>query len=674
MDWTTPLLSLQTDFLKRLKSGKVLHCDLEAHHSELNIISGEKLTKIKQDSRELVRKYKKLELENFFIEKVKEKLGETILEKTLGDLITKINDLEEDNNTKKDKLINFTVSYNSEVTIKVKTTTGDMNTIRWWIDKKEVENTNIIVFIWIKDEIKEEYEKYEVFLAGFLPTEIMNTTHRKESYSASELLYGGGLRSYLENISTKLPDYVSIGQKCFGLGDYQTALDNYNEALQINPKNANIYLRRGRTYYYQGDREAALSDYSEAIKLNPTDSYAYYSRGIILSETGDKKGAIRDYTNAIKFNPTEAHPYYNRGKVLAEIGDYQGAISDYTQAIKINPNDAYAFYNRGKVRYQMGDKEGALADYNNAIQINPKETPQSNLTLETVEFEVATLGIRGKEEKRSIYEAKVLSVNLGENIKLKMIYIPAGKLMMGAPQTEDEYTPKEGPCHEVIISPFFMSKYPITQIQWQIVANFPQVNYPLNPNPSEFKGPRNPVENISWYEAVEFCDRLSQKTGSFYRLPTEAEWEYACRGGSTTPFHFGFTITPEFVNYDGKYMYGLAAKGLYRGQTTPVGSFSPNSFGLYDMHGNVWEWCLDHWHNNYEGAPTDGSAWISANQKPSRVRRGGSWYNKAGSCRSAHRNSCEPEKTYNYLGFRVVKVESEEIFMPNSSQTEQDIL
>jgi formylglycine-generating enzyme required for sulfatase activity len=209
--------------------------------------------------------------------------------------------------------------------------------------------------------------------------------------------------------------------------------------------------------------------------------------------------------------------------------------------------------------------------------------------------------------------------------------------------------------HQVKVVSFCLGKYPVTQAQWQAVAALPQVNRKLDSNPSRFKGTDLPVEQVSWYDTLEFCARLSQKTGREYRLPSEAEWEYACRAGTTTPFHFGETITPELANYNGNYTYGSGTKGKYRKQTTPVGSFKvANAFGLYDMHGNVWEWCSDHWHSNYEGAPTDGSAWLSDNDNHSRLLRGGSWDVVPRVCRSAVRHDNGPGFRYNDIGFRVV--------------------
>jgi formylglycine-generating enzyme required for sulfatase activity len=162
---------------------------------------------------------------------------------------------------------------------------------------------------------------------------------------------------------------------------------------------------------------------------------------------------------------------------------------------------------------------------------------------------------------------------------------------------------------------------------------------------------------VKWTEAVEFCERLSKLTGKDYRLPSESEWEYACRAGTTTPFYFGETITPELVNYCGNSTYGKSPKGEYRGETTPVGQFPPNAFGLYDMHGNVNEFCQDVYHKNYNEAPTDGSAWeIEGDSDSNRiVSRGGSWYSFPWGCRSAFRNLYfSVEADFDVIGFRLV--------------------
>jgi formylglycine-generating enzyme required for sulfatase activity len=246
--------------------------------------------------------------------------------------------------------------------------------------------------------------------------------------------------------------------------------------------------------------------------------------------------------------------------------------------------------------------------------------------------------------------------DLANGVTLEMVAIPGGKFLMGSPESELEQEDCEGPQHTVTLQPFFMGKFPVTQAQWRAVASFPKINIDLQPDPSNFKGANRPVEKVSWYEAVEFCARLSKATGREYRLPSEAEWEYACRAGTTTPFHFGETISPELANYNGNYAYASGSEGIYREQTTEVGSFSANAFGLYDMHGNVCEWCADHWHNSYDGAPTDGSVWLSENENYSPILRGGSWDSIPWLCRSAYRSCGMPEVRYDSFGFRVVGV------------------
>ncbi|MDE5112439.1 MAG: formylglycine-generating enzyme family protein, partial [Trichodesmium sp. St7_bin2_1] len=157
-----------------------------------------------------------------------------------------------------------------------------------------------------------------------------------------------------------------------------------------------------------------------------------------------------------------------------------------------------------------------------------------------------------------------------------------------------------------------------------------------------------------WYNATKFCQKLSQITGKKYSLPSESQWEYACRARTTTPFYFGETITSELVNYRGSSTYADAPKGEYRGKTTNVGIFPPNAFGLYDMHGNVWEWCADEWHDNYDGAPTDGSVWLDG-YKDRAPLRGGSWDFFPNDCRSAFRNFYyRRDDPFSIIGFRVV--------------------
>jgi formylglycine-generating enzyme required for sulfatase activity len=253
---------------------------------------------------------------------------------------------------------------------------------------------------------------------------------------------------------------------------------------------------------------------------------------------------------------------------------------------------------------------------------------------------------------------------LGGEIGLDMVLIPGGTFMMGAPEGELESLVREKPQHEVTVPPFAMGRYPATQAQWRIVAGYPQIERKLEPDPSYFKGDNRPVEQVSWEEAVEFCQRLSAQTGRSYRLPSEAEWEYACRAGTATPYHFGETLGDELANYRArdekigyifyKGSYGRGIEGTYRQETTEIEIFPPNDFGLHDMHGNVCEWCEDDRHDSYEGAPEDGSAWLEPSRTDTRkLLRGGSWNDYPRFCRSAYRGFYTRGNRNSVIGFRV---------------------
>ncbi len=251
-------------------------------------------------------------------------------------------------------------------------------------------------------------------------------------------------------------------------------------------------------------------------------------------------------------------------------------------------------------------------------------------------------------------------------IHLDLLHIPSGRFPMGSPANERGHSTNEGPQHEVELGEFFLGRTPITQAQWRAVAEWQprpgEDPWPmaLDPDPvakvseaRRFLGKQRPVLNVSWKEAMEFCRRLQQRTGKNYTLPSEAQWEYACRAGTTTPFHFGETISPELANYDGNFTYSEGKKGEYRRQTTDVASFPANAWGLCDMHGNVWEWCLDHWHGSYEGAPSDGKPWLDTQTGKSRLLRGGSWSGLPDVCRSAYRFGNLPGLLNRLVGFRV---------------------
>jgi formylglycine-generating enzyme required for sulfatase activity/energy-coupling factor transporter ATP-binding protein EcfA2 len=255
---------------------------------------------------------------------------------------------------------------------------------------------------------------------------------------------------------------------------------------------------------------------------------------------------------------------------------------------------------------------------------------------------------------------QIVVEELEEGIILEMVEVLGGEFMMGSPEEEEEGKWWERPTHKVKISPFLIGKYPITREQWRLVATLPKVELDLKADPSTYGEEgvpesiinRYPVTTFTWYEAVEFCKRLSRLSGQKgkgyqYRLPSEAQWEYACRAGTETPYHWGQKITPALGNY--------IKKSLAR--PTPVGRFQvANAFGLCDVHGNVWEWCEDLWHNTYDGATEDGRAWLNDNNNDDRLLRGGSFVSNSAYCRSAFRNNNDPDNRFNTVGVRVVAV------------------
>jgi formylglycine-generating enzyme required for sulfatase activity len=285
----------------------------------------------------------------------------------------------------------------------------------------------------------------------------------------------------------------------------------------------------------------------------------------------------------------------------------------------------------------------------------------------------------------------------GDSSSLTMLWIPPGRFWMGSAANEPERSDPEGPQHRVQLEGFFLAQTPISQAQWREVAGWETVTRALDPEPSLFmaspqgqparkaargktsgndgsfvarllKGEaafrllegeastdQRPVEQVSWPDAMEFCARLSQRTGRLYTLPSEAQWEYACRAGTTTPFHFGATISGDLANVNATVPYANGPMGDHRKQTTPVGLFPANAWGLHDMHGNVWEWCLDHWHDSYAGAPEDGRPWLEekAAEEAPRLLRGGSWFALPQNCRSAHRGEVRPGGRSYDGGFRV---------------------
>ncbi|GBE73248.1 hypothetical protein myaer87_04750 [Microcystis aeruginosa NIES-87] len=326
----------------------------------------------------------------------------------------------------------------------------------------------------------------------------------------------------------------------------------------------------------------------------------------------------------------------------------RGDLNHVGNVLQLSPED------EGTLQKRLIDKVAAIVPYNENL-----------FTAETVLVNKTGQVIERKPVKAYFYDENLAEVRKWKKAQnyIRMMYIPQGEFWMGTEDEEIERLVKkfgwdgfrsERPQHLVKVPAFYISQTPITQAQWQAIAATAKIDIDLKTNPSRFKGDELPVESVNWYRATEFCKRLSRETKREYRLPSEAEWEYACRAGTTTAFHFGETITADLANYRGTETYADESTGEYRQQTTPGGQFPPNAFGLYDMHGNVWEWCADTWHDNYHVAPTDGSAWIENGNDNYSPLRGGSWCDGPDACRSAVRYSFYRGVNSDYNGFRVV--------------------
>lgn len=260
----------------------------------------------------------------------------------------------------------------------------------------------------------------------------------------------------------------------------------------------------------------------------------------------------------------------------------------------------------------------------------------------TFEFETPTLDEKGEVVSRTHCVAEQFTEDLGNGLGLDLIVIPSGMFRMGSlPNTGN---PDEYPQHFVTIKSFMLGKFLVTQGQWKAIMK--------KLTPCRFKGDHLPVERVAWEEARAFCQRLSQKAGRTYGLPSETQWEYACRAGTTSPFSFGETITIDVVNFNGEHSFRAEPRGRYIHVTNAGGTFPPNAFGVYDMHGNLWEWCADNWLDDYSSSPRDSSSYQNKDS-PYRVARGGSWHEPPGLCRSATRLRVLQSDAEESIGFRV---------------------
>jgi tetratricopeptide (TPR) repeat protein len=351
MDWTTILKAQQTDFIQRLKSGDLLHCEKEGQHGELTVISGERLQQLRVFCWDMAEKYRHTSsnpIRDVFINNLKGKLGEEVVKSRLGDFVTEV-----DYKKRKggDGKVDFTLTSDSSIGIQVKARYGNFDKVQWSIDREEIEKNAVLVCILCQEEFSENEKEYRLIMVGFLPTYMIKYVANEAIVRIDELLYPGGLRGYLESFIFPEPnDYINYG---------------YNLALVYNQKA--MACRESKDYL------GALSNYNKAILSNPNISAIYNNRGIIHEVLGNMQSAINDYTQALLINPNLTEAYYNRGKIYKNLGNIQGAIDDYTQALLINPADTELYYKRGLAHSCLGNKQAAIDDFKKAASIYLQE-------------------------------------------------------------------------------------------------------------------------------------------------------------------------------------------------------------------------------------------------------------------------------------------------------------
>ena len=495
-------------------------------------------------------------------------------------------------------------------------------------------------------------------------------------------------------------------------GDNDKAIADYTEAIRLDPKDTAAYCGRGGVYCHvaayrigtEHDFDKAIADFTEAIRLDPKLAGAYCGRGNVYNAKGDDDEAIVDFTEAIRLDPKQAWAYYGRGSAHDRKGEPDKAIADFTEEIRVAPNSYWAYQGRGSVYKEKGDKANAEKDLEQAKKlIHLHFMTAAEAVAETGSSSaVVPAGPAGEPNAR---REKQITNSIG----MKLTLVPSGEFLMGSGESAEEthtlLTKTEGknslpadffkmehPQHRVrITKPFYLGTYHVTRGQFQqFVADTGYKTdaekgeqpgaYGWDPDKKEFgfnekyswrkwgfeQTDEHPVVNVSWNDAVAFCKWLSGKEGKTYRLPTEAEWEYACRAGTTTRYYSG--DDPEALAKVGNVADATAKarfpdwKNTIKASdgyafTAPVGSFKPNAFGLYDMHGNAFQWCAD-WYGAeyYTASPADDPSGPDSGMV--RILRGGSWIDGPVYCRSAFRNSLAHDYQWYFTGFRVARTQT----------------
>ncbi|MCY4553250.1 MAG: SUMF1/EgtB/PvdO family nonheme iron enzyme [Candidatus Poribacteria bacterium] len=475
--------------------------------------------------------------------------------------------------------------------------------------------------------------------------------------------------------------YYGRGAAKANIGQYEAAISDYNAALRLNPNFAGVYYDRGSTQFLLGQYGSAISDYNEAIRIDPDYVEAYNDRGFAKYKLGQYEAATRDFDTAIQIKANFALSYNNRGLANFALESYEAAIRDFDTAIRINPEFAMAYSNRGIVKHSLGQYDDAISDYGTALRIEPNmaqayyglgvakdelgqtlEAKQDLRTALKLAEKAGDQNFKGTVEQylQELEEEKNSSQLDPSNVD--MVLIPAGEFQMGSNDNDAE--DDENPMHIVYVDAFYIDKYEVTNTQykkfidanpqWQkdrIPRKYHDGDYLKHWNGNNYppgKG-NHPIVYVSWYAAIAYAQWHGK------RLPIEAEWEKAARGGLVDKkYTWGDSLDTNKANY-----------GESIGGTTAIGAYPANGYDLYDMTGNVWEWCLDEYnadfysvaprHNPIAGGTVDNIVSDFTNVKSVRVLRGGSWVSNAKFVRVSDRTRYTPKITNKARGFRCVR-------------------
>jgi tetratricopeptide (TPR) repeat protein len=390
MDWITVLRSLQSDFINRLSSGSLLRCQNEGQYSELTIISGERLMGLRNFCWQMAEKYKRVSpVRDVFISFLKGKLGEEVVKERLASLITEV---DYEKRIGGDGNVDFTLNSNPLIGIEVKSRCGTIDKVRWSVSSEEVEKNAVIVCVLIQENVNEAQSEYNLILAGFLPTEMVKLRTGRIAFGIDQLLYGGGLVCYLQQLqsSQNHAQYQHSNRDKLAIYQYATPVESNGHGkskyehekddFQRSPDELiALYLQAGNDSFERGNYEMAIISYQGALKLNNNAEF-HYKIACARYQLGDYEGTISDCMRAININPNHLKAYQKSGLARYQISDSQGAIADFSEAIRINPHDTFGYINRAYARSQLGDNQGAIEDYSFAIKLNPNaDDGDSNL-------------------------------------------------------------------------------------------------------------------------------------------------------------------------------------------------------------------------------------------------------------------------------------------------------